>query len=43
MMPAPRLDLLPGVARALAERAAEHDRAGSFPAAGIGAVHRAGC
>jgi alkylation response protein AidB-like acyl-CoA dehydrogenase len=41
-VPAPRIDLLPDVARALAGRAAEHDRAGSFPADGIETVHRAG-
>jgi alkylation response protein AidB-like acyl-CoA dehydrogenase len=41
-VPAARLDLLPEVARGLAARAAGHDRAGSFPADGIEAVHRAG-
>jgi alkylation response protein AidB-like acyl-CoA dehydrogenase len=40
----PGLDLgrLPEVTAALAGRAEEHDRAGSFPADGIGIVHAAG-
>jgi alkylation response protein AidB-like acyl-CoA dehydrogenase len=40
----PRLDLerLPGVTSVLAARAEAHDRAGSFPADGIAAVHAAG-
>jgi alkylation response protein AidB-like acyl-CoA dehydrogenase len=40
----PRLDLgrLPEVTAALAAQAEEHDRAGSFPAGGIAAVHAAG-
>ena len=40
----PRLDVerLPEVTAALAARAEEHDRAGSFPADGIGSVHAAG-
>jgi alkylation response protein AidB-like acyl-CoA dehydrogenase len=40
----PRLDAgrLPEVTAALAARAEEHDRAGSFPADGIAAVHAAG-
>ena len=37
-----RLDALPEVTAALADRAAEHDRDGSFPAAGISRVHDAG-
>ena len=43
-MSCPVLDLscLPEVTAALAGRAEEHDRAGSFPAGGIGAVHAAG-
>lgn len=36
------LDRLPEVTAALAARAAEHDRDGSFPADGIAAVHAAG-
>ena len=40
----PQLDIerLPEVTAALAARAGEHDRAGSFPADGIAAVHAAG-
>jgi alkylation response protein AidB-like acyl-CoA dehydrogenase len=43
-MSRPVLDLgcLPEVTAALAARAEEHDRAGSFPATGVGAVHAAG-
>ncbi len=37
-----RLDALPEVTAALASRAAEHDRDGSFPAAGISRAHDAG-
>jgi alkylation response protein AidB-like acyl-CoA dehydrogenase len=42
--PVPRLDAqrLPEVTAALAERAEQHDRAGSFPDDGIAAVHAAG-
>jgi alkylation response protein AidB-like acyl-CoA dehydrogenase len=42
--PGPRLaaERLPEITAALAARAAEHDRAGSFPADGIAAVHSAG-
>ena len=40
--PRPDLERLPGVTAALAVRAEEHDRAGSFPADGIAAVHAAG-
>jgi alkylation response protein AidB-like acyl-CoA dehydrogenase len=38
----PRLADLPDVTAALAARAAEHDREGSFPAGGISQVHEAG-
>ena len=41
-LPALSLDRLPKVAAALAERAEEHDREGSFPHEGIGHVHEAG-
>ena len=41
-LPPVRLDALPEVTAALAGRAAEHDRDGSFPAAGISRVHGAG-
>ena len=40
--PTPDLGRLPEVTAALAARAEEHDRAGSFPADGIGIVHAAG-
>jgi len=40
--PVPGLDCLPRVTAELAERAGEHDRAGTFPADGIDAVHAAG-
>ena len=38
----PDLGRLPEVTAALAARAGEHDRAGSFPADGIATVHAAG-
>ena len=38
----PQLAALPEVTAALAARAAEHDRDGSFPAGGISLVHEAG-
>ena len=38
----PQLDALPEVTAALAARAAEHDRDGSFPEGGISLVHDAG-
>ena len=41
-LPALSLDRLPKVAAALAERAEEHDREGSFPHEGIGHAHDAG-
>ena len=41
-LPRPDLGRLPEVTAALAARAEAHDRAGSFPADGIGAVHAAG-
>ena len=41
-LPFPRLDRLPDVAAALAARADEHDRDGSFPSEGIAEVHVAG-
>jgi alkylation response protein AidB-like acyl-CoA dehydrogenase len=41
-LPRPDLGRLPEVTAALAGRAEEHDRAGSFPADGIGVVHAAG-
>ncbi|MER5182485.1 acyl-CoA dehydrogenase family protein [Streptomyces sp. NPDC002896] len=41
-LPPPRLDRLPDVTRALAARAAEHDRDASFPTEGIALVHKAG-
>ncbi|MEV4613236.1 acyl-CoA dehydrogenase family protein [Kitasatospora sp. NPDC049258] len=41
-LPAPDLDRLPELTAALAARAADHDRDGSFPYQGIELVHRAG-
>ena len=41
-LPPPRLYRLPDVAAALAARADEHDRDGSFPSEGIAEVHAAG-
>lgn len=41
-LPPPRLDRLPDVTAALAALADEHDRDGSFPAAGISEAHAAG-
>jgi len=41
-LPRPDLGRLPEVIAALAARAEAHDRAGSFPADGIGLVHAAG-
>ncbi|MFJ4713652.1 acyl-CoA dehydrogenase family protein [Streptomyces sp. NPDC088785] len=41
-LPAPRLDRLADVTRALAARADAHDRAGSFPADGLALVHASG-
>jgi alkylation response protein AidB-like acyl-CoA dehydrogenase len=41
-VPRPDVERLPEVTAALAERAGQHDRAGSFPADGIAVVHTAG-
>ncbi len=42
LLPCPELDRLGAVTAALAGRAEVHDRDGSFPAAGVAAVHEAG-